>query len=665
MAEHVYGLGEKKKKSKKAVIYYLIFLCVWALVSMQLSTQILAYRLDYQQGLGDGLFTFFQIKWYVPWRIWEWGQVSSITNMADNAIMYGQWLFVIPQLLAFAIFMLFFFPHGNKKLHGSARFASQEEIKNMGYFNGQGVYVGGWLKGKGKNATHMYLRHNGPEHILCFAPTRSGKGVGLILPSLLAWQGSSIILDIKGENWALTSGYRKSIGHKVLRFDPTDTTGSSCKFNPLNEIRLNSLFAVQDVQNMAMMIVDPDGKGLNDHWTKAAFAFFSGIILHCCIMVKAEKKRTATLNDLALMLSGYEKSIQDLLDEMFETEHMWSLEKIFPDIEESIGQSFHEFIASSAMEMKGKAENEASGVVSSALVNMALYRDPIITMNTSDSDFNIHDLMNYEDPVDLYLVLSPSSIDRVRPLVRLITDMIIRTICKEMTFKDGTSVKNYKHRLLLMFDEFTSLGKLFIIEKSIAYAAGYGVKMYLIVQDTLQLDGVYGKENALMANCHVRIAYAPNVIETANKLSEMTGKTTVVEKKTSYSYGKGGRSRSVNIAETARNLMTPDECMRLPSAEKDAQGNITKPGKMLIFTSGQSPIMGDQILYFRDSTFMARAKIPVPGICETYPNGITDSIYNPRPHYWYLTRNTAPKIEEPTVLINDEKEINFEDYLSR
>jgi type IV secretion system protein VirD4 len=142
--------------------------------------------------------------------------------------------------------------------------------------------------------------------------------------------------------------------------------------------------------------------------------------------------------------------------------------------------------------------------------------------------------------------------------------------------------------------------------------AGYGIKGYFIVQDTKQLTNVYGTDNALMANCHVRIAYAPNLPETADYLSKLTGTTTVVSKKVSISRGKGGRSRSTSIAETSRPLLTTDECLRLPGAEKDASGKVTAPGDMLIFTAGQSPIYGRQILYFIDPVFSARAKVSPP-----------------------------------------------------
>ena len=529
--------------------------------------------------------------------------------------------------------------------------------------------MGGWLKKYAGMAllwrsfqskpdeVQMYLRHNGPEHIMVFAPTRSGKGVGLILPTLLAWEGSSIVLDIKGENWALTAGWRKSQGHSVLRFDPSDPSGASAAFNPLEEIRLDTLLAIPDVQNMAAMLVDPNGKGLEDHWSKAAFAMLGGAILHCCIMIRHSQKRTATLYDLSCMLADESRTIKQLFEEMIATPHADLLKEMFPHGEGAA--EAHTFIASSAREMSNKAENEASGVVSTALTNLALYRDPVVALNTASCDFRIHDLMNHEKPVNLYLVISPADIDRMRPLLRLMVDMIVRRICAKMQFADGSSKAGYKHRLLLLLDEFTSLGKLPIMEKALAYIAGYGGKVYIIVQDITQLNAVYGKDNALMANCHVRIAYAPNTIETAKTLSDMTGKTTVVEEKVSLSGSRTGhmKNASVNVTESARPLLTPDECMRLPGPEKDSQGKVIKPGDMLIFTAGQSPIYGRQILYFFDPVFSARAKIPVPGLTPQFQSGITDSIYEPRPAAWYAATPTPVPAATP-----EKKEVSSEQY---
>lgn len=678
-----YGLGTEKKKSGLRWLY-LPFMLLLGIGSLALATQRIAAFFSYHPALGEPWGVVWGIPWYAPWSVIDWQEKfgpSDTYGFIEQAITHSQALFLVPQFIVIAYWMAFMKKlKANANLHGSARWAKEKEIRKMGYFEGKGVYVGGWLKKYAGVAAmlralrskpdevQLYLRHNGPEHIMVFAPTRSGKGVGLILPTLLAWEGSSIVLDIKGENWSLTGGWRKSQDQVVLRFDPSDPSGASAAFNPLEELRIDTMMAIPDVQNMAAMLVDPNGNGLEDHWSKAAFAMLGGAILHCCIMIRSSQGRTATLYDLSCMLADESRTIQDLFKEMVEAPHEKLLKEMFPEsVSPDVGVKAHIFIASSAREMLNKAENEASGVVSTALTNLALYRDPVMALNTAHCDFRIHDLMNHEKPVNLYLVISPADIDRMRPLLRLMVDMIVRRICSKMEFADGSSKAGYKHRLLLLLDEFTSLGKLPIMEKALAYIAGYGGKVYIIVQDITQLNAVYGKDNALMANCHVRIAYAPNTIETAKTLSDMTGKTTVVEEKVSLSGSRTGhmKNASVNVTETARPLLTPDECMRLPGPEKDSQGRVIKPGDMLIFTAGQSPIYGRQILYFFDPVFSARAKVPVPGLNAAYPSGISDSLYQPRPASWYTAKpssSSAPQTADATPAPAPTQESSSERY---
>ncbi len=597
-----YGLKKSGQKFTFRVFFLLYFISV-TILALHMTAQFLGQYFPKEQ------LSLFGVTFYPFWKAPYWYYLAYKYSAGDEALkIFYIWFVPLNLILLFyAIYCVF--PKGNKTLHGSAKWATKKDIKEMGYFGNKGVYIGGYKDGRNL----LYLKHNGPEHILTFAPTRSGKGVGLIVPSLLAWEESSIVLDIKGENWALTAGYRQSLGHKVIKFDPTDTEGVTACFNPLEEIDFYDFGCIKQVQNIALMLVDPDGKGLTDYWNKAGYAFLAGALLHCLIVTKARFMRTATMQDLVFILAGAEKELPTQFRMMRHFNHAKLLDKLYPGIDHQIGVECHNFILSCATEMENKGEQEVKGVVSSALVNLSLYRDPVITKNTSKSDFKLNDLMNYKkNPVDLYLVISPAEIDRVKPLIRLMVDMIIRHICRKMEFKEGKSVKGYEHRMLLLFDEFTSIGKLPIIEKAIAYIAGYGGKMYLIVQDLGQLNDVYGKENSLMANCHIRIAYAPNKLETAQMLSEMTGKTTVVDKKTSYSYSKGGKSRSVNIQETARPLLTPDECMRLPGARKDSNGNVLEGGDMLILTAGRPPIYGRQILYFKDPVFIARAKMHAP-----------------------------------------------------
>ncbi len=668
-----YGIARKKKSSKALRWLYVVFVVLMAVAGMALATQLAAEHYGYQPALGKPLFVAANRFWYWPWSIVSWVQQGDPDGYLEHAASLGQLLFIGPQLVILGLWLSSNQLRGNSMLHGSAGWASLEEIDGMGFLRGEGVYIGAYFKKLTGKALLMailtfsavgetlYLRHNGPEHILVFAPTRSGKGVGLILPTLLSWLHSAFILDIKGENWALTSGWRRSLGHTTLRFDPTDATGASASFNPLDEMRLGTLYVIQDVQNLAQMLVDPEGKGLGDHWSKAALALFCGIILHNMVKVPAQTGNPASLFDITQAMADESMTIKETLEEMLEYDHAAEMTALNPAWAES-GKAVHAFVASSAREMLNKAENEASGVLSSALVNMSLYRDPIIALNTAKSDFHIDDLMNAENPVDLYMVIPPSDSDRVKPLTRLMLDMIVRKRCRKMEFADGTSKAGYKHRMLLMLDEFTSLGKMAFIEKALAFMAGYGLKAYIIVQDIAQLNNIYGKDNEIMGNCHIRAAYAPNKIETGEVLSKMAGTTTVVEKKKSIS-GKGSsRSVSWSISEVARPLLTPDECMRLPASKKDSQGRVKKPGDMLIFTAGEQPIYGRQILYFQDPVFSARAKMPAPGLSEKFPAGITDSLYYPRPEEWYGTFTPTPQPEASAE--NKPKAKTLEDYMN-
>jgi len=184
------------------------------------------------------------------------------------------------------------------------------------------------------------------------------------------------------------------------------------------------------------------------------------------------------------------------------------------------------------------------------------------------------------------------------------------------SLEDGKSVAAYRHRLLLLIDEFASLKRLPVIEEALAFMAGYGLKAYLIVQDLQQIHSAYGREEGLIGNCHLRIAYAPNKLETAEVLSRMVGQTTVVRQQVTISglrAGGGNRGqRSESMQEIQRPLITADEVMRLPSARKDEHGNVLEPGHLLVFAAGQAPIHGRQILYFRDPVFQQRARIAAP-----------------------------------------------------
>lgn len=633
---HAYGLptdADAASSRGRRAAWYLAFMAVLALCACAWATQRIAEGYGYHAGLGGALWG----RIYAPWMCFLWeNRLRDAYGIIENALLQAQCIFFVPQ--AVVIFCLLLFgrsPRGTANIHGSARWATYDEIAAMGLLNGYGVYLGSyvrtleggekWLRRlQGQSCRQQwYLRHNGPEHILAFMPTRSGKGVGLILPTLLSWSESSVVFDIKGENWALTSGYLKSRGHVCLRFDPADPTGASVRYNPLEEVRLREAHAISDAQNIITMLLDPNGKGFEGkdaHWKKNAVALLSGVLLHCMILTLKQHQRTANLRDLAYMFGNQQQSEQQMFEEMLKTKHAEILDELFGKGNHR-GTDIQMFIAAAARNILGKPEGERGSVISTATTDLALYKDPVVAENCAVSDFRISDLMHHENPVHLYLVVSPGDMNRLRPLVRIIITQIIHKMTTKMEFENGASKANYKHRLLFMMDELPALGKIDILETAIAYIAGYGGKFYLIVQDMQQLNGVYGKENAIMANCHIRIGAAPNTPEAGKFLSELTGKTTVVETKTSLSGSRSGilKNANVSVQEVARPLLTPDECMRLPAARKDSEGRIVAPGNILVFVAGSNPILGWQMLYFKDPVFMARAKIPAPEVSDRLP----------------------------------------------
>jgi type IV secretion system protein VirD4 len=270
-----------------------------------------------------------------------------------------------------------------------------------------------------------------------------------------------------------------------------------------------------------------------------------------------------------------------------------------------------------AQEMLDKEERDFGGVLSTAKTALTLYSDPLVARNTSASDFTINDLVNHSRPISLYLVVPPSDKIRLRPLIRLMFTMVVNRLTEKMVF-DGAEQKKNRHQLLLLIDEFPSLNRMEIFADALSYMAGYGLKAYLITQDIRQIVDAYGQNESIVSNCQVRIAFAPNQVETAELLSKMTGTQTV--QKASYNFS-GSRFAPVmghinaSVDHIERPLMTPDEVLRLKPPTKRRDGDsesIVAPGQMLIFVSGTYPILGTQMLYFLDPILTARAAIKPP-----------------------------------------------------
>ena len=597
------------------------------------ATQFVAHRFRYQAALGKPLFEGNSVCLYQPfaWSSWVLRHGGSTNPHIRLPILSGALIVVFGSALTVALAYAINLRRARRlsenteDLHGSARWATPEDIRATGLLTAkQGVYVGGWRE-PATNRLH-YLRHDGPEHVLAFAPTRSGKGVGLVIPTLLAWSESAVVYDIKGENWAKTAGFRSACGHLCFKFSPIEVANGS-RFNPLAEVRIGTPRDVSDAQNVADMIVRTGEDSPQErYWQDAAASITTGMILHVCYAAAAEGK-VACLADLAAVFTRPGQSFRDTLAELenFPHDPARSHDWQTPDGERT---ATHPVVREKVREMLDKEDKDFSGVLSTAKTALTLYSDPLVARNTSASDFTINDLVNYERPVSLYLVVPPSDKIRLRPLMRLMFTMIVNRLTERMDF-EGSAQKQNRHRLLFMIDEFPSLKRMEVFADALSYMAGYGLKAYLINQDIRQIVDEYGPNESIVSNCHVRVAYAPNQYDTAELLSKMTGTKTV--QKASFSFS-GSRLAPIanhmtaSVDQIERPLVTPDEVMRLKPPKKAGQGTrerIVEPGDMLIFVSGHYPIYGTQILYFADPALAERAAVPPPGSFLTIENGRT------------------------------------------
>jgi type IV secretion system protein VirD4 len=574
------------------IVFAIMVLGVWA------ATQWAAAMLAYQPELGRPWLRLGQLPLYRPWSLFGWwfhyeayapAVFSKAGALAAASGFLGCGAAVTGSLWRAR-------QSGAVTTYGSARWATAKEMRDAGLFGQAGLFLGGF--------NGADLRHDGPDHVMAFAPTRSGKGVGLVVPTLLSWTGSAVIHDIKGENWALTAGWRSRFSHCLL-FDPTDTR--SARFNPLLEVRRGPE-EVRDVQNIADILVDPEGAlERRNHWEKTSHSLLVGTILH---VLYAEEEKT--LSRVATFLSDPRRSFAATLLAMMNTRHL--------------GDTVHPVVASAARELLNKSDNERSGVLSTAMSFLGLYRDPTVAAVTSACDWRIDDLLGAERPVSVYLVVPPSDISRTKPLVRLVLNQIGRRLTERLQALDGRPAR----QLLLMLDEFPALGRLDFFETALAFMAGYGIRAFLIAQSLNQIEKAYGEHNSILDNCHVRVAFATNDERAAKRISDALG--TATEQRAMRNYA-GHRLAPwlahvmVSRQETSRPLLTPGEVMQLGAREE------------LLLLSGTPPIRAQKQRYYEDRRFLARL-LPPPALSE----GLYADCPPARGHDWAGVRAEPPVI---------------------
>ena len=545
----------------------LLFASVVVLAFLWAATEWTAWRLAFQPQLGPAWFVIGHWPVYQPLAFFIWW--FKFDAYAPKIFIEGGGIAASGGIAAMAVAIILSVWRAkeaqNVTTYGSARWADIKEVRRAGLLGPDGVVLG--------RLGGSYLRHDGPEHVLCFAPTRSGKGVGLVIPTLLTWPHSTIVHDIKGENFQLTSGWRARFG-SVLLFDPTNP--ASAAYNPLLEIRKGDC-EVRDAQNIADILVDPEGAlERRNHWEKTSHSLLVGAILHV-LYAEADK----TLAGVANFLSDPSRPIEATLNAMLATPHL--------------GERPHPVVASSARELLNKSENERSGVLSTTMSFLGLYRDPVVAKVTGRSDWRIRDLVDAGRPISLYLVVPPSDIARTKPLMRLVLNQIGRRLTESL------DTDRRRQKLLLMLDEFAALGRLDFFESQLAFMAGYGIRSFLITQSLNQLERAYGPNHAILDNCHIRIAFSTNDERTAKRVSDALGTATEMRAMKNYA---GHRLSPwlghlmVSRQETSRPLLTPGEVMQL------------SPNEAIVMVSGVHPVRAHKVRYYEDPQFQRRILKP-------------------------------------------------------
>ncbi len=454
--------------------------------------------------------------------------------------------------------------HEASQVMGSARWATPREVKRAGLCAPHGVVVG--------RMGRQLLHDDSENHVLLTAPTRRGKGVGVIIPTLLTWEGSAVILDPKdGENEAVTRRWRSRQG-RVAAFTPCRAP-QTC-INVLDTIRLRTQQEFGDAQLIAQSLVAPEKLARESatalHFRELAALLLTATILHVCYT--AQRKSLAGAWDF---LTQQGTNLADVLKTMAGTAHS--------------SQGVHQAIASMTTAITNiSGDRELSSVWTTAIRPLVLYSDPMVAASTDTSTLILEDLQYGTAPLSLYLVApSPMALERLHPLYRVILDVAMTRLMEH-------PVRTWQHRLLVCADELPWYGYTRAIDKGIAVMAGYGIKGLLVTQDLPALEEVYGQHTAIWGNTDLKIFHAPTNDLTAKRISEnLMGRGTMEHPVASRQSGLLGR-QSVSFQHVGRPLLTTDEVMELD------------PRLQLVRVSGVKPILCSKVNYRVDREYRGR-----------------------------------------------------------
>ncbi|RST26396.1 type IV secretory system conjugative DNA transfer family protein [Sphingomonas ginkgonis] len=460
--------------------------------------------------------------------------------------------------------MLWWVAKQKPPLHGAARFAKEGEIRRAGFRAGDGIVLG---KKGGK-----FLTFGGSEHCIVEAPTRSGKGVGIVIPNLLSWQESVVVLDVKRENWDATAGFRKKYGQAVYLFNPTDPEGQTARYNPLGYIdRTDPDQVVIELQKIATMLFVPPERG-EPFWTDSARTAFVGVGAYLAVA-----DQPFTIGSIyRLMTTGDTRGF---------------FRRVLDDRSLDLSQGCRNALA----DFTSGADNTFASIVQTVTSKLSLWLNPRVDAATEASDFDLRELRSRR--MSIYLGVSPDELDRVAPLYNLLFQQLVDLNVRDLP-DTATPLK-----ILVILDEFARIGRAQVIASAFSYVAGYGIRLLPVIQSRSQLRAVYGEHvaNEIVANCGVEVAFTPKELRVANELSERIGYVGQESVTKSLTIHGVLANRSKSMSDQRRALLLPQELMQFPDSE------------LLLLRGGIPPIHGEKIRYYADGLFRARVE-PAPEV---------------------------------------------------
>ena len=523
------------------------------------------------------------------WR--TYGQEPRLARrlQASSAIAALVGFIVVPAAFASALAR-------RRPLHGDARFANALEVRRSGLLSREeGILLGRW--------GNSYLCLGGPEFLMLCAPTRSGKGVSIVIPNLLNWPGSVVAVDIKRENFEITAGYRTHCGQQVHLFAPFDELGRSARFNPLSYVREDSNFRVGDILSIATIFYP-----LEMRTAGSSDAFFNdqarNLFLGLALMLVESPDLPRTIGEMLRQASGKRKTIK---------EHLTGIVLA----RQAMGKPLSDECVDALMRFMANSENTLASILASFNAPLTIFADPLVDAATSDDDFRLTDLRRKR--ISIYVHVPPNRLAQGALLVNLFFSLLIDQNTRVLPSQDP----GLRYTCLLLLDEFPALGRVVVLEKAVGFIAGYGLRLVTITQSSAMLAAVYGREIArnLASNHMARIFFAPQELEDARDYSETLGYLTERRESRSVSYAAGrGSSSSVNRSEEKRALMLPQELREM------------EPDREIVILQGIKPIWAQKIRYFADPNF-AKRLMPPPEIAPIVTGNRRERVPEPAVEY--------------------------------